>query len=143
MHFRVRDLFGLGFLVAAMLSTDCGLFTGPSGSMAGNWSAPGSGHSGLHYEMSLEQEGAAVKGVMCSADSTFLGYHDQPVTGEYPRVSFTVITPGGPIRSFSGKFEDDRGQIAGNFTVPFGGSPEQLRFVRSNTGHCEGARSFP
>lgn len=138
MHFDIGDVFRLGSLIAVTLSTGCGLFTGPSRSVAGSWSAPGVGHSADHFEMSLTQNGETISGVMCRADNTFVAYRDITVVGEYPHVTFTVGT-----QSFAGKFEDDRDQIAGNFGARLGGPQTALRFVRSDTGHCEAARPFP
>ena len=141
MPLDIGDLFRLSLLIAATLSAGCGLFTGPSKSVAGNWGAPGIGHSADHFQMSLTQDGETIRGVMCRADNTFLTYRDITVVGDYPHVGFTVP---GTTATFSGKFEADRDQIAGNL-VAFreDSSPIQLRFTRSETGRCEGAKPLP
>jgi hypothetical protein len=130
-------------LMGAAFSAGCGLFTGPSKSVEGSWSAQGIGHLGDHFEMSLTQNGKTITGVVCRADSSFLSYHDVPVAGESPHVTFTEINLFGGMQTFSGKFEDDRDQIAGNFADPRGGPVTQLRFFRSQTGHCDGVRPLP
>ena len=129
---------------AATLSAGCGLFTGPSKSVEGTWSAPGVGHLADHFEMSLVQNADKISGVMCRADVDGVGYHDIPVAGDYPHVAFTVTFAGGGTQSFSGKYEDDRDQIAGNFgTVSAPGVGIALRFVRSDEGRCESAKGVP
>lgn len=122
--------------VAAMLSAHCGLWpTGPSKSVAGNWRAPGIGHSGNYYELSLTQDGDAISGVACGSDSGFLLFADGLVSGDYPKVVFTDRRGA----TFSGKFEEDRDQIAGEY----GASRIPLRFTRSDSGRCAGAKPIP
>ena len=93
----------------------------------------------MNYQLSLTQSGDTITGVMCTRDATFLGMHDVPVTGEYPHVTFTVPRS---RATFSGKFEAERDQIAGDLVFAEGG-PTPLRFNRSATGRCEGAQPVP
>jgi len=130
-------------LMAAAFSAGCRLFTGPSKSVEGSWSAQGIGHLGDHFQMSLMQNGKTITGVVCRADSTFLSYRDVPVAGESPHVTFTEIDLFGGMQTFSGKSENDRDQIADNLADPRGGPISQLRFFRSQMGHCESAKSLP
>jgi hypothetical protein len=142
MHVRARDRFKLAVVAVATLSGGCSLFTGPSKSVAGNWSASsviGAGSVIDHFEMSLSQSGDVISGTACRATSS-QGQgnvlEDIPVAGDYPHITFRV-TRNGVTQSFSGKFEEDRDQIAGDFgTMP-------LRFGRASSGHCEGAKPLP
>lgn len=125
-------------LVAAMAASACGL-TGPSNSIAGSWRAPGIGHNGQYFDMSLTQNGDKVSGVVCGSDSGFLLFEGVPVSGELPTVTFVSPGTGG---QFAGKFEDDRDEIAGD--LGFGSSHIPLRFVRSESGgRCAGAKPLP
>ena len=124
-------------LAAAIATSACGL-NGPSKSVAGSWRAPGIGHSGQYYDLSLTQSGDTISGVVCGSDSGFLLFENVPVTGELPDVTF--ILPGNGGR-FAGEFEEDRDQIAGD--LGSGPSHIPLRFVRSEGGKCTGARPLP
>jgi hypothetical protein len=118
-------------VVAALVVSGCdwGPF-GPSKSVDGNWGATGCCMGSERYELSITQQGDLIEGVVCSMGSGILGFKDVPVTGPYPTVRFDLGR-----RSFSGKFEADRDQIAGNL----GNTP--LRFNRIQTdGRCSGAR---
>lgn len=133
--------FAGGFVTVATLLVGCDRFADPSKSVAGNWSASnvlGAGSVIDHFEMSLTQNGDRISGTMCRQSGTppqgiVLRSRDVPVGGKYPNITFTVTG-----ESFSGKFEEDREQIAGNLTGPARGVP--LRFFRADSGHCEGAR---
>jgi len=65
--------------------------------------------------------------VACFTENGFLIYQDHVVEGVYPRITFTGLNI-----TFSGKFEADRDQIAGNY------GSLQLRFFRSAGGRCGG-----
>ena len=123
-------------LAAAVAASGCGL-TEPSKSVAGTWRAPGIGHSGHYFDLSLSQSGDRVSGVVCSSDGGFLLFDRVPVSGELPTVMFAV--PSGS--RFAGKFEEDRDQIAGDLGSGTGHIP--LRFVRSEGGRCAGAKPLP
>jgi hypothetical protein len=84
----------------------------------------------------VTQSGDTISGVACGSDGGFLLFQDAPVSGDYPKVVFTVRSTGA---TFSGKFEDDRDQIAGDY----GASRIPLRFTRSDGGRCAGAKPFP
>jgi hypothetical protein len=145
MPLRVRDVLRLGLLIAAaVLCTGCELFTGPSKSVAGDWTSVSLfGGNPDRIDMSLSQSGDVISGVMCRAGREFLVYTNIPVSGDYPHVTFTV-TQFGVTRSFAGKFEEDREQIAGNFGIPDDPRATPLRFNRTETGgHCEGAKPAP
>ena len=122
-------------IAAVVMCTTCGSPTGPSISVAGNWTAPGGGTLGRYFQLSLTQTGDRVSGVACSAEAGHLVFRDQVVEGDYPRITFTGLGV-----MFSGTFEADRDQIAGNYGAP---SLLQLRFVRSEGGRCEGANPLP
>ena len=124
-------------LAAALAASGCGL-TGPSASIAGSWRAPGIGHSGHYFDLSLMQSGDTVSGVLCSSDSGFLLFEGVPVSGELPTVTFVVPFSGA---RFDGKFEEDRDQIAGDLGSGAGHIP--LRFVRAEGGRCAGAKPLP
>ena len=95
-----------------------------------------------HYELSLTQQGDLVEGVACSTRSGMLGSKNVAVSGRYPNVRFDLSGPvvigGEPrfvVRAFSGQFEADLDQIAGNL------ESTPLRFNRTDTdGRCSGAR---
>ena len=122
--------------VALIASTNCGLWpTGPSRSLAGSWRSPGGRAS--TFELSITQDGDTISGVACNTDSGFLLFRDAPVRGDYPDVSFTA--PNGA--TFSGRFEDDRDQIAGDYGSST--SHRALRFSRSDgTGQCASLIQF-
>jgi hypothetical protein len=130
-------------VVAALVVSGCdGGPSSPSKSVAGNWGATGCCMGSERYELSLTQQGDLIEGVLCSSVSGILGYKDVAVTGRYPSVRFDlsgpVVISSEPrfiVRVFSGKFEADRDQIAGNLRdLP-------LRFNRIGTeGRCSGAR---
>lgn len=122
-------------IAAAVASTSCGSPTAPSTSVSGSWTAPGGGTLGRYFQLLLIQTGDRISGVACSAEAGYLSFHDQTVGGEYPQITFTAL--GG---TFSGKFEADRDQIAGNYGAP---PSTPLRFVRSEGGRCEGAKPLP
>ena len=124
-------------LAAAVAASGCGL-TGPSTSIAGGWRAPGAGHSGQYYDLSLTQSGDTVSGVLCGSEAGFLQFEGVPVSGELPTVTFVVPFSGA---RFAGKFEEDRDEIAGDL----GSGPNHiaLRFVRSEGGRCAGAKPRP
>ena len=126
-------------LAAAVAASGCGL-TGPSASIAGSWRAPGIGHSGLYYDLSLTQSGDTVSGVLCSSEAGFLLFEGVPVSGELPTVTFVVPQSGA---RFNGKFEEDRDQIAGDLRIGSGTGHTSLRFVRSEGGRCAGAKPRP
>lgn len=125
-------------LVAVLAVSGCAVFTGPSKSVAGSWRAPGIGHSGHYYDLSLTQSGNKVSGVACGSDGGFLLFEGAPVSGELPTVTFVEPSLG---RRFAGTFEEDRDQIAGDFG--FGSGHIPLRFVRSDVGRCAGAKPLP
>lgn len=127
---RLRSPFlaRLCLTAAALVSANCGL-TGPSKSVAGNWTARGIGHSSS-YELTLTQSGDTISGVACHGDSGFLVFRDAPVGGDYPTIHFAAQSSG----SFVGKFEEDRDEIAGDL----GHIP--LRFFRSESGTCAGIK---
>lgn len=126
-------------LTMALGFSACDLLTGPSGSAVGSWRAPGIGHSGHYFELSLTQDGDTVSGVACSGDAGFLLFEGAPVSGELPTVTFVVPTGGA---RFAGTFEDQRDQIAGD--LGSGSGHISLRFVRSQTGgRCAGAKPLP
>lgn len=126
-------------LTTALSLSACDLLTGPSGSTVGGWRAPGIGHSGHYFELSLTQDGDMVSGVVCSGDAGFLLFEGAPVSGELPTVTFVVPTGGARFR---GKFEDERDQIAGDLGSGAGHIP--LRFVRlEGEGRCAGAKPLP
>lgn len=138
MHFECLEAQSkprLLLIAAVVMCTTCGSPTEPSTSVAGNWTAPGGGTLGRYFQLSLTQTGDRISGAACSAEAGFLAFHDQVVGGEYPRITFTGL--GG---TFSGTFEADRDQIAGNYGAP---PSLQLRFVRSEGGRCEGAKPLP
>ena len=124
-------------MIAALATSACGL-TGPSASIAGTWRAPGIGHNGQYFDLSLTQSGDKVSGAMCASESGFLLFEGVPVSGELPTVTFTVPNIGW---RFDGTFEDDRDQIAGELGT--GASHFPLRFVRSEGGRCAGAKPRP
>jgi hypothetical protein len=129
---RVRPIA----LAAALAASACGLLTGPYKSIAGDWRAPGIGHSGHYFDLSLTQSGDEVSGVACSSESGFLLFEGARVSGELPTVTFVVPSTGA---RFAGKFEEDRDQIAGD--LGFGSGHIPLRFVRSEDGgKCAGAK---
>src|SRR5215510_2762296 len=112
MHFDISTLEAKSrlFLIAsAVASTSCGSPTGPSTSVAGNWTAPGGGTLGAYYQLSLTQTGDRISGVACASENAYLIFREQVVSGEYPRITFTGFA------TFSGTFEADREQIAGNY----------------------------
>ena len=138
MHFDTATLKSkprLLLIASAVASISCGSPTEPSTSVAGNWTASGGGTLGRYFQLSLTQTGDRVSGVACSAEAGHLVFRDQVVEGDYPRITFT-----GSGVTFSGTFEADRDQIAGNYGAP---SLLQLRFVRSEGGRCEGANPLP
>jgi hypothetical protein len=135
MHFEFFEAQGkhrLFLIAAAVASATCGSPTAPSNSVAGSWTAPGSGTLGAFYQLSLTQTGDRISGVACFTENAYLIFQDHVVGGEYPRITFTGLS-----NTFSGTFEADRDQIAGNY------GSLQLRFVRSEGGRCEGARPLP
>jgi hypothetical protein len=117
---------------------------GPSKSAAGIWRASVLGRtSSPYYELLLTQSGNLIVGLACG------GYSGGPppsalagviITSLYPNVRFvhryTVELPGreptNVVIEFSGKFEADRDQIAGNY----GSTP--LRFNRFGEARCAG-----
>lgn len=123
-------------LAAVVAASACGV-TGPSRSVAGTWRAPGIGHSGYYFDLSLTQSGDKVSGVVCSSDGGFLLFEGVPVSGELPMITFAVPTGS----RFVGRFEDDRDQIAGD--LGFGSGHVPLRFMRSDGGRCAGAKPSP
>lgn len=125
-------------VVLAVAASACDLLTGPSGSVVGSWRAPGIGHSGHYFELSLTQDGDTISGVACSGDAGFLLFEGAPVFGELPAVTFVVPATGA---RFAGRFEKERNQIAGD--LEFGSGHIPLRFVRSEGGRCAGAKPFP
>jgi hypothetical protein len=135
---RFRIVIAAGLLVSGC---DWGP-SGPSKSIAGNWGATGCCMGSERYELSLTQQGDLIEGVVCSTVSGTLGSKDVAVSGRYPNVRFDLSGPvaigGEPrfvVRAFSGKFEADRDQIAGNL------ESTPLRFNRIDTdGRCSGPR---
>jgi hypothetical protein len=93
--------------------------------------------------MQLQQDGDRVTGIACYADSGRLVFSGAPVSGTLPDIRFQVSAAAAPCcpslvgRTFAGKHEHDRMQIAGEF----GDLP--LRFNPSASAGCEGARPFP
>jgi hypothetical protein len=138
--------FGI-VVVAALVVSRCDQGpSGPSKSVAGSWSATGCCMGSERYELSLTQQGDVIEGVVCLMVSGVLGVKDVTVSGRYPNVRFDLSGPGviagvEPsfiVRVFSGKFEADRDQIAGNLR------DTPLRFNRIGTdGRCSGARPRP
>ena len=131
-------------IAAGLLVSGCdGGPSGPSKTVSGSWGATGCCMGSERYELSLTQHGDLVQGVVCSTVSGTLGSKEVAVSGRYPNVRFdlagTVVIGGEPrfvVSAFSGTFEADRDQIAGNV-----GSTE-LRFNRIDTdGRCSGARA--
>ena len=116
----------------------CDLLTGPSGSVAGSWRAPGIGHSGHYFDLLLTQDDDTISGVVCSSDGGFLLFEGVRVSGKLPDVTF--VAPGSGVM-FAGKFEDDRDQIAGD--LGSGQSHIPLRFTRTGDGRCTGAKPLP
>lgn len=132
-------LFIIVAITAALSASACDLVTGPSGSVAGSWRARGIGHSGHYFELSLTQDDDAIGGVACSGDAGFLLFEGAQVAGDLPAVTFTAPTNGA---RFSGEFEKDRDQIAGDLRSESGHIP--LRFERSDgDGRCAGAKPLP
>lgn len=127
--------FALG--AALIASANCGLWpTGPSRSVAGSWYSPGGRANS--FQLSITQDGDTISGFACNTDAGFLLFRDAPVRGDYPKVSFTA--PSGA--TFSGRFEDDRDQIAGDYK--YGSSHKALRFARSDSGgRCANLIQFP
>ena len=133
-------------MAAALLAAVCDSGpSGPSQSVEGTWGATGCCMGSQRYELSLTQQGDLIEGVACSMISGTLGVKEVTVSGRYPTVRFDLTGPvsigGEPrfvVNSFSGKFEADRDQIAGNL----GSTP--LRFNRISTdGRCSGATPRP
>lgn len=124
--------------LAAATAVSCGLLTGLSKSAAGNWRAPGIGHSGHFFELSLTQSGDRVSGAACSGEAGFLLFAGALVSGDRPDVTFVDPNSG---RRFSGKFEEDRDHISGEYG--FGAGQIPLRFMRSEGGSCAGTKPFP
>jgi len=115
-------------LCTALLVTTlaCGSPNSPSESVTGDWMAP-SGHTdswGLH----LSQSGDTIVGVTC-----VFNFAQQtptiPVGGQYPHVRFTYNN-----RTFDGKYEKDRDQIAGD--VGTGLDHFSVRFSRTDKSMC-------
>lgn len=123
--------------VMTLALSACDVVTGPSGNVAGSWRAPGIGHSGQYFDLSLAQDGDTVSGVACSSDGGYLLFEGVPVTGELPDLTF--VMPSGA--RFTGTFEDDRDQIAGDLGPGQGHIP--LRFTRTSDGRCTGAKPLP
>ena len=131
--------FKLSIVVASAIAfSACDLVTGPSGSVVGSWRAPGIGHSGHYFDLSLTQSGDDIAGEACSSDGGILLFTGARVSGDLPTVTFVVPSTGA---RFSGKFEDDCDQIAGDLENGSGHIP--LRFVRSQAGLCAGAKLLP
>jgi hypothetical protein len=122
-------------VAAAIFSASCGSSPiGPSKSVAGTWTAQSApGHS-TFFELSLTQSGDIIAGRACERDGSFVLFRDAPVIGDYPKVSFTPSY----AAKFSGKFEENRDQIAGDFS---GQSP--LRFLRSDNVFCVAKNPAP
>lgn len=130
-------------IAAGVLVSGCDKWPfGPSKSVAGSWGATGCCLGAERYELSLTQHDDLIGGVVCGTFSGDLGAKDVAVSGRYPNVRFDlsgpVVIPGREptfvVRAFSGKFEADRDQIAGDL----GNMP--LRFNRIVTdGRCSGA----
>jgi hypothetical protein len=126
-------------IAAALLTSGCDWPFGPSASAAGNWTAYFGPMNSLRYELSLNQQSDQISGVACGGSSFATappGFRDAPVSGSYPNVRFT--TPSEFV--FSGKFEADRNQIAGDL----GPAATPLRFNRAEgDGRCSWWRSTP
>lgn len=109
-HVKDQRISRLVLEVAVIASFSCGIWpTGPSRSVAGNWSAPGERFTS--YQLSLTQDGDTISGVACRSYMGLLVFAGAPVNGDYPRIRFTS----GFNATFSARHEEDRDQIAGEY----------------------------
>ena len=129
---QAKVAFGACLAIAA-----CDL--GPSPQVAGNWSSPGAKFQVV--QLQLQQNGDRITGVACGADSGILLFEEAPVTGDLPDIRCEVTAASTQPccasmagSGFTGKVEDERGEIAGEY----GHIP--LRFKPSDTGRCDVAR---
>jgi hypothetical protein len=112
----------------ALLSAGCGL-TGPSESLAGHWIARiQTAGFAVSIGMTLQQTGDDITGTACTASNGQVGYSGVAVTGEYPNVQFTAVTPP-PGVSFRGR-QDSTEDIVGTYGTV------DIRFQRSATSVC-------
>ena len=119
----------------SLAGTGCGLSTGPSESIVGNWTARSTGHSSS-VSMVLEQSGDDISGIACATSDGVLLFRGPIVRGDYPRVRFTVTASdtqpccaGMASTTFEGK-QDGTGDIVGSYGTI------DLRFKRSPTTLC-------
>jgi hypothetical protein len=92
--------------------------------LSGNWESRGQKFT--TYRLAIIEDGDQISGVVCSFYvGPILLFADVPVTGDRPDLWFTRGST-----MFTGKYEEERDQIAGNF----GDLP--LRFTRAETGRC-------
>jgi hypothetical protein len=112
-------------LCLALLFAGCGL-TGPSEDLSGHWTARSIGHSSF-VGFTLRQSGDDITGTACAMSDGVVLYSGVAVSGEHPRVQFTVASPLGV--SFSGR-QDSTKDIVGTYGTV------DLRFERSPTSLC-------
>ena len=122
-------------LVLAFSSIGCGL-TGPSGSLAGQWRA-NSGDRFTFIYLTLQQDGDEIFGTACESAAGMTFYSGVQVTGDFPRVEFTV--PESQTRPcctsiagsrFSGR-QDSSKDIVGTYRG------RDIRFERTDATFCE------
>ena len=75
-------------VLLALSTIGCGL-TGPSESLTGHWVA-NSGDRFTFIELDLQQTGDEITGTACESSAGMLFFTGVPVTGDYPRLQFTV-----------------------------------------------------
>jgi hypothetical protein len=98
---RTWDVRTAGAGVLALAITAC--HHGVTFPMDGTWAR--GGISGDHFGqvvMQIADDGTRVTGVACYWDSGYVIYSDVPLTGRYPRVSYSVAVPGGGEGHFDG-----------------------------------------
>src|SRR4029453_12796454 len=121
-------------LLLALSTIGCNL-TGPDDDLTGNWIARSIGHSSF-VGFTLRQTGDTISGTACATSENVLLYIGAPVTGEYPRLQFTVAAGNtAPCCAnlagtrFIGK-RDSTKDIVGNYGT------FDLRFERSDPSLC-------
>ena len=121
-------------LAMALSSISCGL-TGPSGSLTGQWRA-NSGDRFTFVYLSLHQNGDDITGTACEVAAGLTFYSDVQVTGDFPRVEFTVsgnqtrpCCPSIAGSRFSGR-QDSSKDIVGTYRN------RDIRFERTDQIFC-------
>ena len=118
----------------------CSTPTGPSEELTGNWTASrvlGSPRDPTSLlVLTLHQTDDTVSGTACERIGSFLLYQDVPVSGDYPRVEFTVTSgyTGPCCAHWAGIQFFGRLGNSGDIVGRIGG--DNVRFRRSQTDAC-------